>query len=163
MSASVSRSTAMPDISMGTRRGLKRQGCYFGRRLEKIHVRFDSNPTHQTKFSLQLGEYIPLTNTGTISDYKSHQKEVFIDTKEVGNLQDILEFKKATKLCSFKACNDDGLANFLHVWFLHAPLSWNNCKLEIPLYPICMVGDFEPYGLEVNNRTLVKEPPQQSM
>ena len=38
-------------------------------------------------------------------------------------------------------------------------MSWKNSQLAIPLTqsPVCGVGDFEPFGIEVNNRKLVKD------
>ena len=38
-------------------------------------------------------------------------------------------------------------------------MSWKNSQLAIPLEqsPVCSLGDFEPFGLEVNNRKLIRD------
>jgi hypothetical protein len=38
-------------------------------------------------------------------------------------------------------------------------MSWKNSQLALPVSqtPVCGVGDFEPFGLEVSNRKLVKD------
>ena len=103
----------------------------------------------------------PITYTGALSNYKSHRKEVHADVKKVEYFSSkskySTEFNQATMMCSFEACNYNGLADFLPVPFFRAPCpkrtaSW---PYKLEQYPVCTVGDFKPYGLEVNNCTLI--------
>ena len=105
----------------------------------------------------------PLAYAGAVSDYESHKKEVHTDTKDSGDFssksKDNEEYKQATKLRTLQACGDDGVLNFSPARFFRAPMSWKNSQLALPLEqtPVCAVGDYEPFGLEVNNRPLIRD------
>jgi hypothetical protein len=110
---------------------------------------------------------IPTTDgaaySGAVSDLESHKKEAHPETKDGGEFstksKDSDEYKLATTLREVQACQDDGVNNFCPVRFWRAPMSWKNSQLALPLEqsPVCPLGDFEPFGLEVNNRKLIRD------
>ena len=69
------------------------------------------------------------------------------------------EYRKATQLVDIPATQDDCHLNLSPVRFLRAPLSWKNSQLQLPVeqLPVCTFGDFEPFGIEINNRGLLKD------
>ena len=69
------------------------------------------------------------------------------------------EYRRATELVDVPATQDDCHLNLSPVRFWRTPLSWKNSQLQLPVEqtPVCTVGDYEPYGIEVNNRGLIKD------
>ena len=110
---------------------------------------------------------IPTTDgaayAGAVIDLQDHKKEAHPEAKESGdysiNFKDSEDYKQATSLRDVEACKDDGVNNFCPVRFWRGPMSWKNSQLALPLTqtPVCGVGDFEPFGIEVNNRKLLKD------
>lgn len=100
--------------------------------------------------------------SGAVSDYDSHMKESHPDPKTnedtPSRSKDSEEFIAATKPRKVEECEDDGVVNFCKARFFRSPLSWKNSQLSLPLeqLPVCTVGDYEPFGIEVNNRPLLK-------
>ena len=110
-----------------------------------------------------IPSYDPQAYAGAVSDYESHKKEYHPDPKDTGDLssrsKDSEEYINATKPRKVEACEDDGVVNFCPVRFWRSPMSWKNAQLSLPLEqtPVCTVGDFEPFGIEVNNRSLLRD------
>ena len=110
---------------------------------------------------------IPTTDgaaySGAVSDLESHKKEAHPESKDTGEFsmksKDYEEYKLATTLRDVQACQDDGVNNLCPVRFWSSPISWKNCQLALPLEqsPVCSLREFEPLGLEVNNRKLVRD------
>ena len=100
---------------------------------------------------------------GAVLDLQNHEKKAHPEVKEsadfASNFRDSEDFKLATSLRDVEACKDDGVNNFCPVRFWRGPMSWKNSQLALPVSqtPVCGVGDFEPFGLEVSNRKLVKD------
>ena len=53
---------------------------------------------------------------------------------------------------------DDCNLNLCEAQYWREPLSWANSQLNLPVEqrPVCSVGDYEPYGLEINNKSLLR-------
>ena len=110
---------------------------------------------------------IPTTDaaaySGAVSDLESHKKEAHPETKDAGEFsmksKDIEEYKLATTLREVQACQDDAVNNLCPVRFWSSPISWKSCQLALPLdqSPVCSLREFEPFGLEVNNRKLIRD------
>ena len=101
--------------------------------------------------------------SGAVSDYDSHMKESHPDPKTNDDApsrsKDNEEFIAATRPRKVEECEDDGVVNLCKARFFSSPLSWKNSQLSLPLaqVPVCTVGDYEPFGIEVNNRPLLKD------
>ena len=100
---------------------------------------------------------------GAVSDYDSHMREAHPVPKPAAEApvtsKDREEFIAATKPRKVEECEDDGVVNFCKARFFSSPLSWKNSQLSLPLEqsPVCTVHDYEPMGIEVNNRHLLKD------
>ena len=48
--------------------------------------------------------------------------------------------------------------NLCEARYWREPLSWANSQLNLTVeqHPVCSVGDYEPYGLEINNKSLLR-------
>ena len=62
-------------------------------------------------------------------------------------------------MVDIRATQDDCNVNLSQYRFLQAPLNWRSCQLHLPKrqLSVCTYGDFEPYGIEVNNQSLFKD------
>ena len=110
-----------------------------------------------------IATYDPRAYDGAVRDYDSHMREAHNENAEQGDYssrsRDQEEFNLATKPRKVEACEDDSLVNLCKARFFRTPFSWKNCQLSIPLQqkPVCTVVDFEPFGIEVNNKALLKD------
>ena len=95
---------------------------------------------------------------GAVADLELHIKEAHGDAKNSSNSASE-EYAKATCLRDVPATQDDALNNLSVVRYWSHPLSWRNSQLNLPRVqsPICTVGDYDPLGLEANNRSLLKD------
>ena len=97
-----------------------------------------------------------------VADYEFHVKETHSDQKDNGEFsahnKDTEEFEQATKLRDVTIVKDDCNLNLCEARYWRQPLSWTNSQLNLPVdqKPICTVGDYEPYGMEINNKPLIK-------
>ena len=100
---------------------------------------------------------------GAVSHYDSHMREFHpvpkSNAETPSGSKDSEEFRAATKPRKVEECEDDGVVNLCKARFFRSPLSWKNSQLSLPLeqVPVCTVGDYEPFGIEVNNRSLLKD------
>ena len=105
----------------------------------------------------------PRAYQGCIAEYEVHLKEALIEIKSAGEaairLKESEEYKLATQPRDVPASQDDANHCLSVVRFWRHPFNWRNCQLQIPLEqtPVCTVVDFEPLGLEVNNRGLLRD------
>ena len=111
-----------------------------------------------------IGSHNPAAYAGAVSDYESHKKEAHPegreDTSEFSKYsKESFDYIEATKLRDVEACKDDGVSNLAPARFYRAPYDWKKSQLAIPLEqtPICTVGDFEPFGIIINNRRLIRD------
>ena len=110
-----------------------------------------------------IASYDALAYDGAVRDYDSHMKEAHSESTDQGESgsrsKDNDEYILATKPRTVEACEDDGLVNLCKARFYRTQFSWKNCQLSIPIQqkPTCTVGDFEPFGIKVNNKTLLRE------
>ena len=125
-------------------------------------------PTFYIKYCSKCDWHsIPTTEAsaygGAVSDLDFHMKEAHPETKDTGEFstknKDSDEYKLATTLREVQACQDDGVNNLCPVRFWSSPISWKSCQLALPLEqtPVCSLREFEPWGLEVNNRKLIRD------
>ena len=109
-----------------------------------------------------LASLDPRAYVGAVADYELHVKENHSDPKETGefstNNKDCEEFERATQMREVTCVKDDCNLNLCEARYWREPLSWINCQLNLPAEqrPICSVGDYEPYGLEINNKALIR-------
>jgi len=105
----------------------------------------------------------PLAYPGAVADYESHLREDHPESKDSGDSssksKETEEYKRATTLRKAEIVQDDAFSNSCEARFWRAPLSWRITQLQLPMeqLPLCTVGDFEPLGLEVNNRKLLSD------
>ena len=105
----------------------------------------------------------PLAYSGAVADYESHLREDHPELKDTGDAgsrsKENDEYKRATQLRKVETTQDDAFSNLCEARFWRTPLSWRNTQLQLPMeqLPLCTVGDFEPLGLEVNNRKLLSD------
>ena len=104
----------------------------------------------------------PKAYQGAVADLELHMKFAHTDQKEdraSSNCKESEEYRRATQLVDLPATQDDCHLNLSPVRFMRAPLSWKNSQLQLPVEqkPVCTVGDYEPYGIEINNRGLIKD------
>ena len=95
---------------------------------------------------------------GAVADLALHIKEAHGEVKNNSNSPSE-EYTVATRLRDVPATQDDALNNLSVVRYWSMPLSWRHSQLNLPRIqsPLCTVGDYEPYGLEANNRALLKD------
>jgi len=96
--------------------------------------------------------------TGAVADLELHMKTAHAESKGAYNTA-ADEYATATKLRDVPATQDDALNNLSVVRYWAAPLNWRTSQLQLPKIqsPLCTVGDYEPFGLEANNRSLLKD------
>jgi hypothetical protein len=104
----------------------------------------------------------PKAYQGAVADLELHMKFSHADQKEDRSssyCKESEEYRRATQMVDVPATQDDCHLNLSPVRFFRAPLSWKNSQLQLPVeqLPVCTYGDFEPYGLEVNNRGLLRD------
>ena len=103
----------------------------------------------------------PQAYQGAVADLELHMKYAHAEQKEYksASCKETEEYKRATQLVDIPATQDDCHLNLSPVRFMRAPLSWKNCQLQLPVeqLPVCTYGDYEAYGIEVNNRGLLKD------
>ena len=103
----------------------------------------------------------PKAYPGTVADLDLHMKYAHGNNREVSSAacKESEEYRRATQLVDFPATQDDCHLNLSPIRFLRAPLSWRNSQLQLPVEqsPVCTYGDYEAYGIEVNNRGLLKD------
>ena len=105
----------------------------------------------------------PKAYQGAVADLELHMKHAHADQKEDRFSSHINkeseEYRRATQLVDVPATQDDCHLNLSPVRFFRAPLSWKNSQLQLPVeqQPVCTYGDYEPYGIEINNRGLLKD------
>ena len=110
-----------------------------------------------------IASYDARAYDGAVKDYDSHMREAHSENADQGDpssrSKDQEEFNLATKPRKVEACEDDGLVNLSKARFFRTPFSWKNCQLSVPLQqkPVCTVVDFEAFGIEVNNKTLLRD------
>merc|ERR1719318_968703 len=125
-------------------------------------------PTLYTKYCSKCSWHSILTTDasaygGAVSDLDFHMKEAHPEAKDTGEFstknKETEEYKLATTLREVQACQDDGVNNLCPVRFWSSPISWKSCQLALPLEqtPVCALREFEPWGLEVNNRKLIRD------
>ena len=109
-----------------------------------------------------LPSYDPRAYVGAVADYEFHVKDTHSEQKDNGEFsthnKDTEEFEKATRLRDVTIVKDDCNLNLCEARYWRQPLSWTNSQLNLPVdqKPICTVGDYEPYGMEINNKQLIK-------
>ena len=97
----------------------------------------------------------PSAYSGAVADYKLHMELAHGDTKNNGEsssrCEESEEYRKATELVDVPATQDDCHLNLCPFRFWRAPLSWKSRQLRLPVEqsPVCTVGDYEAYGMEV--------------
>ena len=100
----------------------------------------------------------PGAYTGAVADLELHIKEAHSEIKNTASSASE-EYANATRLRDVPATQDDALNNLSVVRYWSVPLSWRNSQLNLPRVqsPLCTVGDYDPLGLEANNRSLLKD------
>ena len=104
----------------------------------------------------------PKAYQGAVADLELHMKYSHSDQKEdksSSSCKESEEYRRTTQLVDVPATQDDCHLNLSPVRFFRAPLSWKNSQLQLPVeqLPVCTYGDYEAYGIEVNNRGLLKD------
>lgn len=103
----------------------------------------------------------PKAYQGAVADLDLHMKYSHAEQKESKSIscRETEEYRRATRLVDIPATQDDCHLNLSPVRFMRAPLSWKNSQLQLPVeqLPVCTYGDYEAYGIEVNNRGLLKD------
>ena len=96
---------------------------------------------------------------GAVADLELHIKEAHGEVKNSSNSNASDEYANATRLRDVPATQDDALNNLSVVRYWSAPLSWRQSQLNLPRVqtPLCTVGEYDPFGLEANNRNLLKD------
>ena len=149
----------------GTHPQLTQQPGQSGREQENIHyylTQDGSVPVYQKQCSKCTWSSIASTDPGAylgaVADLELHIKETHGEVKNNSNSPSE-EYTIATRLRDVPATQDDALNNLSVVRYWSMPLSWRNSQLNLPRVqtPLCTVGDYEPYGLEANNRPLLKD------
>ena len=104
----------------------------------------------------------PKAYQGAVADLELHMKYSHTEQKEDKSssyCKESEEYRKATQLVDIPATQDNCHLNLSPVRFFRAPLSWKNSQLQLPVEQlrVCTYGDFEPFGIEINNRGLLKD------
>ena len=96
---------------------------------------------------------------GAVADLELHIKEAHGEVKNSSNNTASEEYANATRLRDVPPTQDDALNNLSVVRYWSAPLNWKQSQLNLPRVqtPLCTVIDYEPIGLEANNRNLLKD------
>ena len=109
-----------------------------------------------------LASYDPRAYRGCVADYELHIKEAHVELKDSeetsSRSKEVEEYEKATQMRDVLITRDDSNLNLSDARYWRRPFSWKNIQLGHPVAqkPVCSLTDGEPYGLEVNNKALIR-------